>query len=72
MEQKKIKKKDFRIKVTKNGPYLVLGNIALAKEKIVPDPEGYLLAWKKIGDLAHEKEYLLCRCGQTKNAPFLR
>lgn len=70
MKQEKNKKNDFRIKVVKNGPYLVLGNIPLAKEEIVPDSEGFLLAWKKIKDYPAQKEYLLCRCGNSKNKPF--
>lgn len=69
MKQEK-RKKEYRIKVIENGPYLVLGNIPLAKEGIVPDSEGYLLAWKKIKDYPAQKEYLLCRCGNSKNKPF--
>lgn len=67
---KKDKKNIFRIKVIKNGPYLILGNIPLLREKIVLDNEGFLLVWKKIKDYSHEEKYKLCRCGGTKNAPF--
>ena len=31
----------FRIKVSKNGPYLISGGILLADEAIITDAEGY-------------------------------
>ncbi len=63
-------KNNYRIKVVLNGPYLVLGNVPFAKEEIVPDSEGYLLVWKKIKDYPIKEIYKICRCGQTRNAPF--
>ena len=38
--------KDKRIVVIKNGPYLVSGNIPLARESIVDDKKGNPLKWK--------------------------
>ncbi len=70
MVQEKKKKNNFRIKVIKNGPYLILGSVPLAKEQIVPDSEGFLLAWKKVEDYPAQETYLLCRCGNSKSAPF--
>lgn len=70
MKKEKNQKKDFRIKVTENGPYLVLGNVPLSKEEIVPDSEGFLLVWKKIKDYPVQNKCGLCRCGKTKNSPF--
>lgn len=67
---KEINDKEPHIKVTKNGPYLVFGNIPLEGAKIAPDAENYLLAWKETGKIAGKEIYLLCRCGQSKNAPF--
>jgi len=65
-----VKKNDFRIKVTENGPYLILGNVPLSKEEIVPDSEGFLLVWKKTKDYPKQEKCGLCRCGETKNAPY--
>lgn len=70
MEQKNQKKKDFRIKVSKDGPYLILGNVVIDKEEIVPDSKGFLLAWKKTKEYPVQEKCGLCRCGNTRNAPF--
>lgn len=60
----------MRIKVTKNGPYLVFGSVPLSSAKIAPDKKNYLLAWKETGKIPGQETYLLCRCGQSKNPPF--
>lgn len=59
-----------KIKVTKNGPYLVSNDVPLDKEKIAVDNEGYSEKWQKVKDYPSQKEYALCRCGQSKNPPF--
>lgn len=59
-----------RIKITKNGPYLVEGNIPLDKQKIVADEEGFSRCWQKSGEYPHGDEYSLCRCGKTLKPPF--
>lgn len=59
-----------KVKVTKNGPYLVTGDLPLAKEIIVPDENGDSVAYKKGEKYQHGSEYLLCRCGKSKNKPF--
>ena len=60
----------MKIKIIKNGPYLVSGKIPLAKEKITEDENGYLLKWEKISDYPKQENHSLCRCGESKNAPF--
>jgi len=62
--------KSQRIKVTKDGPYLVLGRVLLNSAQIVPDKDDYLLAWKETGKFQDAETYLLCRCGKTKTPPF--
>jgi CDGSH-type Zn-finger protein len=62
--------KEMRIKVQKNGPYLILGYIPLGQAKIIPDAKNYLLAWKKTGKIPVKGTYKLCRCGSTKTPPF--
>ncbi|MCX6762182.1 MAG: CDGSH iron-sulfur domain-containing protein [Candidatus Moranbacteria bacterium] len=59
-----------KIRIMKDGPYLVEGNIPLAKEKITEDAKGYLLKWEKISDYPKQETHSLCRCGESKNAPF--
>ena len=62
--------KEKKIRIIKDGPYLVSGNIPFAKEKITEDEKGYLLKWEKIADFPDQETHSLCRCGESKNAPF--
>lgn len=59
-----------KIKVTKNGPYLVTGKLPIIQEDIVRDAEGEALAWKKIKQYPEQEQCALCRCGGSKNKPF--
>lgn len=59
-----------KIKITKNGPYVVTGRIPLKEEIIKIDENGDSLNWE-VGQKFPEKEtYTLCRCGKTKTPPF--
>lgn len=62
--------KKLKIKVEKDGPYIVDGNLPLQDEKIVSDPEGYPLKWKAEKKYEVGEHYHLCRCGHSKNKPF--
>jgi len=57
-----------KIKIIKNGPYLVTGNIKLSEKIITPNGMGYL--WTEGRSLPQSESYALCRCGQSKHAPF--
>jgi CDGSH-type Zn-finger protein len=59
-----------KIKVTKDGPYIVSGNIPLEKEYMIPDKEGDPVKWEKGENIPHKENYALCRCGKTKTPPF--
>lgn len=59
-----------KIKVTKDGPYEVSGGVPLLEEEIVCDESGDPLNWKKTKDFPTKPEYLLCRCGKSKNKPY--
>lgn len=61
-------KKECRIKVIKNGPYIVSGNVPLSEKIIVPKGRGY--EYKDGRELPQSEEYALCRCGKSKNPPF--
>ena len=59
-----------KITVSRNGPYLVSGEVPVVEEIIVADAEGTATEWHR-GKKYHYKEKCgLCRCGQSKNKPF--
>jgi len=63
-------KNDQKIKIAKNGPYIVSGNIPLDEEKIACDEANIPLNWEKTKDYPNKQQYSLCRCGKSKNKPF--
>jgi CDGSH-type Zn-finger protein len=63
-------KLEVKVVVSKNGPYLVTGNVPLAKQTIVSDAEGGSQAWKESDPFPPQASYALCRCGHSKNKPF--
>lgn len=60
--------KKGNIKILKNGPYIVTGNVPLSEKIIVSN--GKINEFKDGCDLPQAEEYTLCRCGESKNAPF--
>lgn len=59
---------ECKIKIIKNGPYVVTGNVPLSESIITPKGKGYEL--KAGRELPQADEYYLCRCGKSKNSPF--
>lgn len=59
-----------KIKITKNGPYLVTGGVPLLKQIIEADKDGISVAWKDGETYPPQEVYSLCRCGHTKTPPF--
>lgn len=59
-----------KVKITKNGPYLVSGGLPLAKEMSIAGDEGEPEFWKKGDDYPKQENCALCRCGNSKNKPF--
>lgn len=59
-----------KVTVTRNGPYLVTGNLPLKKEIIVSDEDGDSAAWRDGEKYPDREQYALCRCGKSKNMPF--
>jgi len=57
-----------KIRIVKNGPYIVTGGVPLSEKIIVPKGMGYEL--KAGRALPQSEKYALCRCGYSKNAPF--
>jgi len=60
----------MKIKITKNGPYIVTGNVPIYKETMVCDEEGASIGFKNKEKIESGESYTLCRCGQSKNKPF--
>lgn len=58
------------IKIIKNGPYFVTGDVPLTEQKIVTDEEGTALQMEVTHEFPQTESYSLCRCGKSKNMPF--
>jgi CDGSH-type Zn-finger protein len=61
---------DRKIKVTRNGPYLVSGSVPLAEQIICTDEGGQCHGWRQGQEYPVQERYALCRCGQSEHKPF--
>lgn len=61
----------MKIIIHKDGPFEVIGGIPISQKTISHGPGGVLIL-KKIKDYkpTDPNRYFLCRCGNSKNAPF--
>jgi len=60
----------FRIRIIKDGPYIVSGGVPLSKQGIGTDTEGNSYQWSMEVTYPLKDKYSLCRCGKSKNKPF--
>ncbi len=60
----------FRIRISKDGPYVVEGAVPLTRKSIVYSEWHEPMAWRKDAELDAEPPYRLCRCGHSKHKPF--
>lgn len=60
----------MKIKVSKNGPYFVSGNVPLYKVKFVVDEDGNPMGYGEKEKIETDENYALCRCGNSDNKPF--
>jgi CDGSH-type Zn-finger protein len=60
----------FKVKVTKNGPYVVSGGVPLAEQIMCIDAEGQCHGWKEGQRYPAQETYALCRCGHSGNNPY--
>lgn len=58
----------YKIKIVKNGPYIVTGNVPLSEKIIIPIGNGY--EYREGRPLPQAEVYTLCRCGKSKTPPF--
>ncbi|AGA70037.1 hypothetical protein Desdi_2621 [Desulfitobacterium dichloroeliminans LMG P-21439] len=62
------KKSECKIKIIKDGPYIVTGNVPLQESIITPKGKAY--EYQPGRELPQAETYALCRCGKSKNPPF--
>lgn len=59
-----------QIHVTKNGPYIVKGQVPVMLETITQNDEGGSWTWKRGRTFEAGAQYALCRCGHSHKKPF--
>jgi len=61
---------DVRVVISKDGPYIVTGNIPLAMMVIGTNEADESETWQAGKSFPAQQEYALCRCGHSKKKPF--
>jgi CDGSH-type Zn-finger protein len=59
-----------RIRVTKDGPYVLVGPLAVARQTIVTDEAGESVAWQEGDAFPDRVPCALCRCGSSDVKPY--
>jgi CDGSH-type Zn-finger protein len=59
-----------KVVITKDGPYLVSGDVPLARQVIGTDAEGGSETWVQGETFPAQETYALCRCGRSRKKPF--
>jgi len=62
--------KNQKVTITKNGPYLVSGNLPMSKTISVVGSEEEPEEWKQEKKYSEQENYALCRCGRSQNKPY--
>jgi CDGSH-type Zn-finger protein len=60
----------MKIRIAKDGPYLVSGSVPLAVESIASDAQGGSVGYEGGRSLDAGEKYALCRCGRSETKPF--
>jgi CDGSH-type Zn-finger protein len=60
----------MRVKVMKDGPYIVSGALPLSKTTIGVDERGECVDWIEGEGVDAPENYALCRCGRSSTKPF--
>jgi CDGSH-type Zn-finger protein len=61
---------DKRIKIRRNGPYIVQGDVPLVRKEQIVSEHGEPLVWQKGETIETGETYRLCRCGESSRKPF--
>jgi CDGSH-type Zn-finger protein len=59
-----------KVVVSKDGPYLVTGDVPLSEQIIGTDENGGSETWEQGAAYKEQATYALCRCGRSKTKPF--
>ena len=59
-----------KVQISKNGPYIVSGDVPLSKEIIGVNASGESIKWEQGQEYPSQEQYALCRCGHSRNKPF--
>lgn len=59
-----------KIVVSKDGPYIVSGQVPLAIQTITPNAQGESWEWVQGKTFESKETYELCRCGRSRHKPF--
>ena len=59
-----------KITISKNGPYLVTGEVPIQKQTIGANAEGESVAWIEGESYESAKVVALCRCGHSSKKPY--
>ncbi|TPK95564.1 iron-binding protein [Mesorhizobium sp. B2-4-12] len=62
--------RNTRVTVTRNGPYLVTGDLSLCEQTIGTDSDGESEEWIEKILPSPGPKFALCRCGHSNNKPF--
>ena len=64
-------KKEVSVHVTKNGPYIVRGNVPIHEVFLMPNENKEITEYREGEDKSVSEDCIaLCRCGKSKNKPF--
>jgi CDGSH-type Zn-finger protein len=69
-DEMQLKNDTAKIKVSKNGPYIISGEIPIRRQVIIADSDGTATEWQSSTKYPRQKTCSLCRCGKSKNKPF--
>ena len=59
-----------RVVVSKDGPYVVTGQVPLVQQTIRTNELGEAEYWDQGAELSVPQKYALCRCGKSEKKPF--
>jgi CDGSH-type Zn-finger protein len=69
-DEMQLKNDTAKIKASKNGPYIISGEILIRRQVIIADSDGTATEWQSSIKYPRQKTCSLCRCGKSKNKPF--
>lgn len=58
------------VQITKDGPYVVSGELPLSNQIIGTNADGESVKWEHGKQFPLQAKYALCRCGHSSNKPF--